>query len=124
MENKGIASVPTVDDTIEIWDVRRGWAAKWSIRGSGTDGSLTGSHSPRPGFNTLDMHADVDFSDSHAIWALQSSGTFSQFDLRDASKPIASVPRVALTWEASGTLTLVSDRRHRHEVPYDDMYAA
>lgn len=67
---------------------------------------------------------DVDFSDSHAIWALQSSGTFSQFDLRDASKPIASVPRVALTWEVSGSLALVSDRRHRHEVPYDDVYAS
>ena len=66
---------------------------------------------------------DVDFSDSHAIWALQSSGTFSQFDLRDASKPIASVPRVALTWEVSGSLAFVSDRRHRHEVPYDDVYA-
>ena len=65
---------------------------------------------------------DVDFCDSHAIWALQSSGTFSQFDLRDASKPIASLPRVALTWEVSGSVTFVSDRRHRHEVPYDDVY--
>ncbi|KAF8627536.1 hypothetical protein AX15_004384 [Amanita polypyramis BW_CC] len=105
MEGKGSGFVPTADDTIEIWDVRRGWIAKWSVRGSGTEGSLT----------------DIDFADSHAIWTLHSSGAFSQFDLRDASRPIDSVSRVALTWEASGSVTFVSDRKSRFEVPYDDV---
>ena len=41
------ASVPVVDDTIEIWDVRRAWVAKWSIRGSGAEGNLTGTRLPR-----------------------------------------------------------------------------
>ncbi|KAK2464502.1 hypothetical protein APHAL10511_003481 [Amanita phalloides] len=104
MDNKAPAFRPA-DDAIEIWDVRRGWIAKWSVRGSGAEGSLTG----------------VDFADSHAIWALQASGTFSQFDLRDASKPSASVPRVALTWEVSGSFTFVSDRKCRNEIPYDDI---
>jgi len=57
MENKGYASVPVVDDTIEIWDVRRAWVAKWSIRGSGAEGSLTGTHLPRPGFTRCDTRA-------------------------------------------------------------------
>ena len=42
MEGKGSGFIPTADDTIEIWDVRRGWIAKWSVRGSGAEGSLTG----------------------------------------------------------------------------------
>ena len=61
MENKGIVSVPTVDDTIEIWDVRRGWLAKWSIRGSGAEGSLTGALSSCPSFVKCDMHARCRF---------------------------------------------------------------
>ncbi|KAF8638431.1 hypothetical protein AX17_002213 [Amanita inopinata Kibby_2008] len=94
------------DSSIEIWDVRRGWIAKWSVRSSGAEGSLT----------------DVVFADSDAMWAQHSSGAFSQFDLRDAIKPIYSIPRVALTWDARGSIVFVSDRKFKHEVPYDDIH--
>lgn len=29
-------------DAIEIWDVRRGWIAKWSVTGSAIEGGVTG----------------------------------------------------------------------------------
>lgn len=31
-----------VGDAVEIWDVRRGWIAKWSVTGSTVDGGVTG----------------------------------------------------------------------------------
>lgn len=65
---------------------------------------------------------DIAFRDSHAIWAAHSSGMFSQIDLREATKPIDAIPRMAAAWEASGSLAFVADRKVRWEVPYDDMY--
>jgi hypothetical protein len=32
----------SVSDACEIWDVRRGWIAKWSVTGSAVDGGVTG----------------------------------------------------------------------------------
>jgi len=32
-------------DSIEIWDVRRGWIAKWSVSGSGADSGVSGTFS-------------------------------------------------------------------------------
>ncbi|PFH49423.1 hypothetical protein AMATHDRAFT_147687 [Amanita thiersii Skay4041] len=98
-------AVTPVEDAIEIWDVRRGWISKWSVKGSAAEGGL----------------ADVLFADSHAIWAQHTSGAFSQFDLRDVTKPIDNIPRVALSWEISGSLAFVSDRKYAFEVPYDDI---
>ncbi|KAJ7632721.1 hypothetical protein FB45DRAFT_978405 [Roridomyces roridus] len=94
-----------IGDAVEIWDVRRGWIAKWTVRGSSNEGGAT----------------DIAFRDSHAIWASHSSGMFSQIDLREATKPIDAIPRVAATWEASGTLTFVADPNIRWEMPYDDI---
>ncbi|KAL6299508.1 hypothetical protein BKA93DRAFT_805989 [Sparassis latifolia] len=92
-------------DPIEVWDVRRGYIAKWSIGKSGMEGGVT----------------DVAFADPHAIWAQHSSGTFSQLDLRQASKPLDAIPRTSVTWDASGSLTFVSDRPRPWDVPYDDI---
>ncbi|KAK7020532.1 WD-repeats-region domain-containing protein [Favolaschia claudopus] len=94
-----------IGDAVEIWDARRGWIAKWTVRGSAIEGGVT----------------DIAFRDSHAIWATHSSGMFSQIDLREASKPVDAIPRMAATWEASGSLTFVADKRVRWEVPYDDV---
>ncbi|KAJ7685293.1 hypothetical protein DFH06DRAFT_37253 [Mycena polygramma] len=94
-----------IGDAVEIWDVRRGWIGKWTVRGSAIEGGVT----------------DIAFRDSHAIWASHSSGMFSQIDLRDTSKPIDAIPRMAATWEASGSLTFVADRKVRWEAPYDDI---
>ncbi|KAL4254380.1 GATOR2 complex protein WDR24 [Pleurotus pulmonarius] len=92
-------------DPIEIWDVRRGWIAKWSVNGSASEGGVT----------------DIAFGDSHALWAQHSSGTFAQLDLRHCTKPLDSIPRVAVSWAPSGALALVSDVKPRREVPYDDI---
>lgn len=32
----------TVGDAVEIWDVRRGWIAKWTVEASASEGSVTG----------------------------------------------------------------------------------
>lgn len=32
-------------DSIEIWDVRRSWIAKWSVSGSGADSGVSGTFS-------------------------------------------------------------------------------
>ncbi|KAF7305081.1 WD-REPEATS-REGION domain-containing protein [Mycena kentingensis (nom. inval.)] len=93
-------------DAVEIFDVRRGWLAKWTVRGSASEGGCT----------------DIAFRDSHAIWASHSSGMFSQIDLRDATKPVDAISRVAVTWEAAGTLAFVADRKTSHEFPYDDIH--
>jgi hypothetical protein len=31
-----------IGDAVEIWDVRRGWIAKWTVRGSAIEGGVTG----------------------------------------------------------------------------------
>ena len=40
----------------------------------------------------------------------------------NAHTPIDCVPRTALTWDASGSLTFATDYQRPWEVPYDDMY--
>ncbi|ESK95845.1 wd repeat-containing protein 24 [Moniliophthora roreri MCA 2997] len=93
-------------EAAEIWDVRRGWIAKWNVTGSTVDGGLT----------------DVVFgADSHVIWGQHYSGMFSQIDLRDVTKPIDTVERVAVGWEASGGLAFVADKKDEWEMPYDDV---
>ncbi|KZT22867.1 WD40 repeat-like protein [Neolentinus lepideus HHB14362 ss-1] len=92
-------------DEIEIWDVRRGSIAKWQVMGSAVDGGAT----------------DVVWRDAHAMWAHHSSGTFSQLDVRHSIKPLDSIPRVAVDWQATGALAFVADRRPKWEVPYDDI---
>ena len=111
-------------NAVEIWDVRRRWIAKWSVTGSAVEGGVTGksvgiqmAYSQAPNCRFLDLT----FADSHTVWTQHFSGTFSQIDLRDCIKPIDTVPRVALSWEASGSLAFVSDRKLRWEIPYDDM---
>jgi hypothetical protein len=32
-----------IGDAVEIWDARRGWIAKWTVRGSAIEGGVTGS---------------------------------------------------------------------------------
>ncbi|KAJ3718424.1 hypothetical protein C8R42DRAFT_144193 [Lentinula raphanica] len=94
-----------VGDAAEIWDVRRGWIAKWRVNGSATEGGCT----------------DIAFGSSNTIWTQHGSGTFSQLDLRDATKPVDAIPRESLTLDASGSLTFVSSIVNRWEVPYDDI---
>lgn len=64
---------------------------------------------------------DIDFADSHALWALHQSGTFSQLDLRQSKRPLDAIPRTAVSWNTSGSIAFVTDRPKRWEVPYDDV---
>ncbi|EJF60586.1 hypothetical protein DICSQDRAFT_87772 [Dichomitus squalens LYAD-421 SS1] len=92
-------------DPVEIWDVRRGYVAKWVVSGSAIESGVT----------------DIDFADSHALWALHQSGTFSQLDLRQSKRPLDAIPRTAVSWNTSGSIAFVTDRPKRWEVPYDDV---
>ncbi|KAI0003209.1 hypothetical protein BJV74DRAFT_812265 [Russula compacta] len=94
-----------IGDAVEIWDVRRGHIAKWQVGGSAIEGGVT----------------DIEFRDSHALWAQHSSGTFAQLDLRNSYRPLDAVPRLAVSWAASHSLTFVADKKTPWEVPYDDI---
>ncbi|KAF6744343.1 hypothetical protein DFP72DRAFT_929836 [Ephemerocybe angulata] len=95
---------PHDGDTMEIWDVRREWVPKWSVSRASVDGSI----------------ADMAFHDSHSVWAQYSSGSFAQLDLRESTKPIVSINRVAATWDVAGSLTFVANKPSRFDPPYDD----
>ncbi|KAG8214830.1 hypothetical protein J3R82DRAFT_9979 [Butyriboletus roseoflavus] len=99
-----------VGETVEIWDVRRGWIAKWTVDASVSDGGVT----------------DAVFRDSHAVLVQHASGTFAQIDLRHSHRPIDAVPRVSLSWNSvngsDGALAFVADKRCKWEVPYDDVH--
>ncbi|KAH7915025.1 hypothetical protein BJ138DRAFT_998811, partial [Hygrophoropsis aurantiaca] len=108
----------TGGDAVEIWDVRRGWIAKWTVEAPVSEGGVT---------------VDISFRDSHAMWAQHSSGTFSQIDLRNSAKPIDAIPRASLTWSIhgnggnyegndEGSLAFVTDKGGRWEIPYDDVH--
>lgn len=38
-----LSNVNGVGDSVEIWDVRRQYVAKWSVRGSSFEGGITGT---------------------------------------------------------------------------------
>lgn len=66
------------------------------------------------------LFSDITFKDSQTLWAQHSSGAFSQFDVRDVRAPLDAVPRVAATWEVTGSLTFVADKPLAAELPYDE----
>lgn len=41
-ETKTLPALNSVGDSVEIWDVRRGWLAKWSVNKSAVEGGVTG----------------------------------------------------------------------------------
>ena len=68
------------------------------------------------------MVLDISFRDSDAIWTQHISGSFTQFDLREMTRPLDAIPRVSMSWEPAGSVAFVVDRKLQWEVPYDDMY--
>ena len=64
------------------------------------------------------------FADSHTLWAQHFSGAFSQLVLRYCTRTLDSIPRLAATWDPTGTLIFVADSPKQWEVPYDDMYVS
>lgn len=109
---------------IEIWDVRRGFIAKWIVNDSIGEGGVRGACMLVFSDAFIDFSMvplDIAFADSHAIWAQHSSGSFSQLDLRHCSKPLKAITRTAVTWDPVGTLAFVTDQPKRWDTPYDDV---
>ncbi|KIM22660.1 hypothetical protein M408DRAFT_332845, partial [Serendipita vermifera MAFF 305830] len=88
----------------QVWDVRKGWIAKWAIDAG--DGPAT----------------DLSVHSSDAIHLLYKSGAFMQHDLREAARPLDLVPRHALSWTADDTLFFVADKPRKWDPPYDDLH--
>ena len=42
LEPKSLTSASGAGDSVEIWDIRRGWIAKWSVTGSAGEGGVSG----------------------------------------------------------------------------------
>lgn len=124
-KDDGAMSMTRTDgnDPIEIWDVRRGYIAKWVVSGSAVEGGVTGMFifHIETLCNKFILFIDVEFGDSHALWAQHTSGTFSQLDLRHCVRPLDMVTRTAVTWDVAGSLVFVADHPKLWEVPYDDM---
>lgn len=95
---------PETGDSIEIWDVRRQWIAKWTVNGSSIEGGVS----------------DMVFMDPHALWVQHPSGAFSQMDINLSEKPIDSFPQSSLAWAPSGSLTFVNGISTNRDIPFDD----
>ncbi|KIJ44118.1 hypothetical protein M422DRAFT_67733 [Sphaerobolus stellatus SS14] len=91
-------------DTVEIWDIRRGWIGKWALEG--IESGIT----------------DFAFSGSHKIWSLHVNGSFAQYDLRESVKPLDAIPRVSTSWSAWGDMAFVANQTPEVELPYDDIH--
>lgn len=74
-----------------------------------------------PDFYSVLNGEDIAFSGSHGIWAQHTSGAFTQFDLHETSKPLDAISRAALSWEATGSMVFVVDKKDNLEIPYDDV---
>lgn len=129
MEKKANIHVPEAlkgrnGETVEIWDVRREWIPKWSPTRASSDGNIVGMplHFVVIACGRLTKSIDIAFEDSHAVLAQYASGTFARLDLREVSRPIVSVNRVATTWDVAGSLTFVANKPSRWDPPYDDVY--
>ncbi|KAG8882206.1 GTP-binding protein Rho1 [Tulasnella sp. 332] len=91
-------------DQIEVWDVRRPWLPKYVL----DDGE---------GAVIQMVWAGPDI-----IWATYSNGTFVQHDLRHCHRPLDSIPRSALAWDSSGSITYASEPVVAEgDLPYDDI---
>ncbi|KAF6744332.1 hypothetical protein DFP72DRAFT_1078873 [Ephemerocybe angulata] len=90
-------------------------AARW-----GCHGNMGRAKGMGPEVAEKSSFKDIAFHDSHAVWAQYSSGSFAQLDLRESTKPIVSINRVAATWDVAGSLTFVANKPSRFDPPYDD----
>lgn len=88
----------------QIWDVRKGWLAKWQL--PTIDGPVT----------------DVAFNEGNAAQVVYKSGAFAQLDLREATRPVDTIGRHALSWNANSSLFFVADPVPLSEPPYDDLH--
>ncbi|KAG9055228.1 hypothetical protein FS842_002794 [Serendipita sp. 407] len=90
----------------QIWDVRKGWLAKWQL--PSYDGPAT----------------DCNVVDENTIQVMYKSGAFIQQDLRDATRPADEISRQSLSWNANSALFFVGDKPRSHDPPYDDLHPA
>ncbi|KAH7334546.1 hypothetical protein B0J17DRAFT_770868, partial [Rhizoctonia solani] len=100
-------------DRIEIWDVRRGWVAKYVLGDSLADGPVTELVWPNGGSRTA--------APGSALWVAYNSGTFAQHDARNVFRPLDSIPRSGVTWETRGVVAFAVDSIERGEIPFDDV---
>ncbi|KAG8824553.1 hypothetical protein FRC17_009079 [Serendipita sp. 399] len=105
----------------QIWDVRKGWLAKWQLPSA--DGPATGGPilaTPSTVFETPDCNV----TDANTIQVMHKSGAFIQQDLRDATRPADEITRQSLSWNANSALFFVGDRPRPYDPPYDDLHPA
>lgn len=117
-------------DAVEVWDVRRSWIPKWSVTGTSVEGGVTGGYcflqkqkeALRIFIFSNCCFSDIEFADPHVLLAQNMSGTFTQIDMRDISKPLDAIPRTSTTWTPQSGLAFITDNVPSWEIPYDDMY--
>lgn len=96
------------ESRLEIWDVRRGFVPKYVL---GTAAR----------FGNSGIIMDLAWEDKDTLATCHSNGSFVLHDARRHFRPLDTLPRQALSWNAQGDLTLAVDRFMAGEVPFDDI---
>jgi hypothetical protein len=95
------------DRSLEVWDVRRHYVAKYAI--SGLEGNAVGAI----------------WDDSDTLIACYENGGLVQRDLTSKVTPklypLESIPRQLAAWSAKGELAYALDRFRLGEIPFDDV---
>lgn len=103
-------SIPLSDDidsSLEVWDVRRHYVAKYAL----------------PGYDGNAVAAIWD--DDNSIVACYQNGGLVQIDLESRVSPrtipLETIPRQVVAWSVKNELAYAIDRFKLGEVPFDDV---
>lgn len=96
------------ESRLEIWDVRRGYIPKF-VLGSAAR------------FGSSGIIVDAAWQDGDGLVTCYSNGALVQHDLRKRFRPLDTMPRQAISWNAQGEVTLIVDRFLTGEIPFDDL---
>lgn len=123
----GVGENTTELDGLEVWDVRRGWIAKYVIEGG--EGPISGPFLPfiPSSERVLRLRCvDATWGSPESIWAVYGNGSLIQHDIRESYRPLDNIPRGALSWEPTGGVVFAGNDEGYDpgQVPFDDPYGA
>ncbi|ORX37616.1 WD40-repeat-containing domain protein [Kockovaella imperatae] len=99
---QGLESYQTIENNIEIWDVRRHYVPKYAV-------PIVSDGTP----------IDLDWwDDDRLVGAFP--GSFTEIDIRERLLPLENLPRQIMAWSPRGELVYALDKFQLGEIPFDD----
>lgn len=92
--NIDLHSVEEEESRVEVWDVRRGYVAKYLLS-KPSNSAVT---------REKGVVQDISWADEGALQSCSSNGAFEQHDIRNNLRPLSYLPRQAGGWNAVGEL--------------------